>query len=137
MLILSSGFLEALARDWNEEDLGTEGSSPYQKGAPGKGTAIPIINLHPALPGTFPGAHAIQDAWEAGKEGKITRTGIMVHRVIPLLDAGEPVVVREVELREGEALEGLEERIHEVEHEAIVAAVGKVVGMLGDGSWWE
>jgi phosphoribosylglycinamide formyltransferase len=195
MLVLSEGFLDVLKRDWDEESLSlppsddaegkdskvtpslqTLGSSPYVKGALKEGTPIPIINLHPALPGTFPGAHAIQDAWNAfnaplppsepeptsaldaainaALEGlslasdspstpstsapaRITKTGIMIHRVIPLLDAGEPVLVKEIEMVEGESVEGLEERIHVVEHLALVEAVGKVVEMLADGSWWD
>ena len=40
-----------------------------------------VINLHPALPGTFPGTHAIQRAWEAYQEGRIRHTGVMVHFV--------------------------------------------------------
>lgn len=191
MLVLSEGFLDVLKRDWDESSLSlsasdgvegkvtpslqTLGGSPYVKGAPKEGTRIPIINLHPALPGTFPGAHAIQDAWDAfnlplpssaseptsaldaainaALEGlslvsdspstpaaavpeRITKTGIMIHRVIPLLDAGEPVLVKEIEMIEGESVEGLEERIHVVEHLALVEAVGKVVEMLADGTWW-
>ena len=40
-----------------------------------------VINLHPALPGTFPGTHAIQRAFEAFQKGEITQTGVMVHQV--------------------------------------------------------
>ena len=177
MLILSEKFLEALRRDWTEESLSeevegermqslrTRGTSPYPVGTPVEGASIPIINLHPALPGCFPGAHAIKDAWDAFNapsldlstlsladdaqdkgagstttkldQGRITKTGIMIHRVIPLLDAGEPVVVKEISMKEGESLEGLEERIHVVEHKAIVEAVGIVVKELGDGTWWK
>lgn len=206
MLILSEGFLLNLVRDWDEEEavqatptdgterdddiesLPTPGKSPYAAAvgpdlAELKTRAIPIINLHPALPGTFPGAHAILDAWNAFNlpptpvvlfdsttptppapfddslslagltissspsssvspttttaAKRITKTGIMIHRVIPLLDAGEPVVVREIPMIEGESLEGLEDRIHVVEHEAIVEAVRVVVELLGQGKWWK
>ena len=41
-----------------------------------------VINLHPALPGEFDGARAIERAFDAWKEGRIVRTGVMVHRVI-------------------------------------------------------
>ena len=198
MLILSEEFLNALIRDWDETTpylntsslpvldtnssllptIDTPGSSPYPSELDLEGKPIPIINLHPALPGQFPGAHAIRDAWQAFQipddstfitsstqtikevlstlalEGgdprsreekeealpnkrRITKTGLMVHRVIPLLDAGEPVVVREVEMREGEKLEELEQRIHEVEHEAIVEAVGVCEELIRSGKWWE
>lgn len=79
-----------------------------------------IINLHPALPGEFDGANAIQRAWEAWGRGEITRTGIMIHRVIAEVDRGSPLLTREVRFVQGETLAELEGRIHEVEHEAIV-----------------
>ena len=40
-----------------------------------------IINLHPALPGTFPGTHAIERAYAAYQRGEIQHTGVMVHLV--------------------------------------------------------
>lgn len=39
-----------------------------------------IINLHPALPGAFDGAKAIERAFEAYGRGEIKETGVMVHR---------------------------------------------------------
>jgi len=81
---------------------------------------IPIINLHPALPGAFNGTHAIERAWKAFQAGEITKTGVMIHYVIEAVDEGEPIVVKEIELKEGESLDALEERIHKVEHQAIV-----------------
>ncbi|KAI5849581.1 formyl transferase [Morchella snyderi] len=81
---------------------------------------VGIINLHPALPGQFDGAGAIERAYEAFQRGEIGGTGIMVHWVIGEVDRGEPIVVREVEMVAGESLEELEERIHKVEHVEIV-----------------
>ncbi|KAI5779510.1 formyl transferase [Geopyxis carbonaria] len=81
---------------------------------------IEMINLHPALPGQFDGIDAIRRAHEAFAKGEIKETGLMVHRVIHAVDRGEPIVVRKVEMREGESLDDLEARIHKVEHEAIV-----------------
>ena len=40
--------------------------------------------------------------------------------MIQEVDMGEPIVVKEVEMVKGESLEELEERIHRVEHGAIV-----------------
>jgi phosphoribosylglycinamide formyltransferase len=88
--------------------------------APIKAAGIPIINLHPALPGAFNGAHAIQRAWEAFQEGKITTTGVMIHYVIEEVDQGEPIVVKDIPIQQGESLEDLETRIHKIEHQAIV-----------------
>jgi phosphoribosylglycinamide formyltransferase len=99
--------------------------------SPVAAAGIKIINLHPALPGEFSGAGAIERAWKAGKEEGLKRTGVMVHEVIAEVDAGEPVVVEEVELREGEGLEGLEERIHAVEHGLLVEGARRVLEGLG------
>lgn len=88
---------------------------------------IKIINLHPALPGEFAGAHAIDRAWKAGKEEGLKRTGVMIHEVIAEVDAGDAIVTQEVELREGEDLDGLEERIHAVEHGLIVEGTRRVL----------
>lgn len=88
--------------------------------APVKAAGIPIINLHPALPGAFNGAHAIERAWNAFREGKIEKTGVMIHYVIEEVDEGQPVVVKEIDIQPNESLESLESRIHKIEHETIV-----------------
>ncbi|KAI9781432.1 MAG: hypothetical protein M1839_006026 [Geoglossum umbratile] len=94
---------------------------------------IPVINLHPALPGEFDGANAIARAYAAFQEGRIKRTGAMIHYVVRDVDRGQPIVVREVGMREGETLEGLEERIHAVEHELIVKGTGMALARLWEG----
>ncbi|KAI4208765.1 MAG: hypothetical protein LQ349_009652, partial [Xanthoria aureola] len=85
-------------------------------------THTPIINLHPALPHAYDGANAIPRAYADFQAGRITRTGIMVHYVVDEVDRGEPIVVREVEMREGDLLGDLEERVHEVERGGLVEA---------------
>jgi len=101
---------------------------------PIKGAGIPIINLHPALPGAFNGAHAIERAWNAFQEGKIKKTGVMIHYVIEEVDEGEPIVVKEIEMYKDESLEALEERIHKVEHQAIVEGANMALASLKAGS---
>ncbi|GAM88831.1 hypothetical protein ANO11243_068650 [Dothideomycetidae sp. 11243] len=81
---------------------------------------VPVINLHPALPGAFNGTRAIQRAHEAFQRGEVKETGVMVHHVISEVDMGAPILVREVEIRKGETVEELEERIHQVEWKIIV-----------------
>jgi phosphoribosylglycinamide formyltransferase len=94
---------------------------------------VPVINLHPALPGAFDGANAIERAYEAWKEGKITETGVMVHRVIKEVDRGEPILTRIIPFVEGESLEEFEKRLHAVEWGVIVDATKKIVDELGSG----
>ena len=88
-----------------------------------------IVNLHPALPEIFPGAHGIVDAFEAYQRGEIEHTGVMVHLVLnEAVDAG-PVVAQEiVPILPEDTLEDLEVRIHGVEHRLFVAALRKLVG---------
>ncbi|CAD6579390.1 MAG: hypothetical protein ASARMPRED_009117 [Alectoria sarmentosa] len=89
---------------------------------------VPIINLHPALPGQFNGAKAIERAHTAWLEAKIEKTGIMIHYVISEVDMGEPILVEEIPFIKGgdENIEKLEERIHEKEHKLIVSATRMV-----------
>ena len=82
-----------------------------------------VINLHPAMPGAFPGTKAIERAHAAFHRGDIKRTGVMVHKVIAEVDAGPVVVNEPVPIFRGESVQDLEERVHLVEHNLIVAAV--------------
>ncbi len=86
-----------------------------------------VLNLHPALPGAFPGTDAIARAHEAARRGEIDRTGVIVHLVPDeQVDAGPVVAQEEVPIGPGESLELLEARIHEVEHRLLVEAVRRV-----------
>ncbi|KAG9604216.1 putative phosphoribosylglycinamide formyltransferase, partial [Aureobasidium melanogenum] len=97
---------------------------------PLKEAAVPVINLHPALPGQFNGAHAIDEAYRAFQEGKIDHTGIMIHYVILEVDMGEPIVTREIPMRKGESQDDLEQRIHENEWQLIVQGTQKAIDTL-------
>ena len=87
-----------------------------------------VINLHPAMPGAFPGTNAIKRAHEAFQRGDIKRTGVMIHRVIPEVDVGPVVTMEPVPIFPDDTLEELEERVHLVEHNLIVAAVDLLLG---------
>ena len=83
-----------------------------------------VVNLHPALPGMFPGAHGIQEAYEAYQQGQITHTGVMVHLVPDEgVDAGPVVAKIQVPIQPGDTLEELETRIHATEHTLLVQAL--------------
>ncbi|KAJ2040291.1 phosphoribosylglycinamide formyltransferase [Coemansia sp. S3946] len=86
-----------------------------------------IINLHPALPGELDGAHAIDRAYSEFKAGERTKTGVMVHFVIPEVDKGKPILTQDIPCVEGDSLEDLENRIHVVEHEILPKAVKLVL----------
>ncbi len=87
-----------------------------------------IINLHPALPGQFPGAHAIQDAFEAFQHGEITETGVMVHLVPDeQVDAGPVIETAQVQIYSSDSLETLTNRIHAVEHPTLIRALLRLI----------
>ena len=83
-----------------------------------------VVNLHPALPGAFPGAHAIDDAWAAHEADGLDHTGVMVHLVPDEgVDDGPVLATRQVPIRPDDTREALEERIHAVEHELLVTTI--------------
>lgn len=86
-----------------------------------------VINLHPALPGMFPGTHAIERAFEAFRRGEITHSGCMVHYAVPEVDAGPVIVQAEVPINDTDTLETFEERMHTTEHRLIVEAIAHVL----------
>ncbi len=83
----------------------------------------PVWNLHPALPGAFPGIGAIERAWAAGQAGHCVQTGVMVHLVEAAVDAGPVVGVRSVALEPSESLAALSARMQQVEHTLVLEVV--------------
>jgi formyltetrahydrofolate-dependent phosphoribosylglycinamide formyltransferase len=86
-----------------------------------------VINLHPALPGEFPGTHAIERAYDAFQRGEVTRSGCMVHYAVPEVDAGPVIAQATVPIEPGDTLEVFEARMHEAEHRLIVEAVRRAL----------
>ncbi len=87
-----------------------------------------VINLHPALPGAFPGTHAIERAHAAYERGEIDRTGVMVHLVPDEgVDDGPLLATAEVAFEPGEPLEEFTARMHQVEHWLLVDTLRRVV----------
>jgi phosphoribosylglycinamide formyltransferase-1 len=78
-----------------------------------------VINLHPALLPSFPGAHAIDEALEYG----VRWTGVTVHFVDEGVDTGRVILQEPVEVRDDDNSETLAERIHAVEHRLLPEAV--------------
>lgn len=90
----------------------------------------PVINLHPALPGQFAGAHGIEDAYKAWQAGHINHTGCMVHEVIEEIDAGKVIATQTVPCWAGDTLDDLKARMHAAEHALIVRAVREYCGLM-------
>jgi phosphoribosylglycinamide formyltransferase-1 len=71
-----------------------------------------VLNLHPALLPSFPGANGIKDAFESG----VKVTGVTVHFANENFDEGAIIAQEPVIIAEDDTLQTLEAKIHEVEH---------------------
>lgn len=97
-LIVSAGFMRI---------LGAEFLSRF----PGR-----VVNTHPALLPSFPGAHAVPDALAYG----VKVTGCTVHVVDAGMDTGPILAQEAVPVRDGDDEETLHERIKTVERRLLV-----------------
>ncbi|MCB9128552.1 MAG: phosphoribosylglycinamide formyltransferase [Ardenticatenales bacterium] len=83
-----------------------------------------VINLHPALPGHFPGLHAIERGWAAYQAGDVSETGIMVHLVPDEgVDDGPVLATEIVPILPDDTYEAYETRLHAAEHRLLVAVL--------------
>ena len=71
-----------------------------------------IINIHPALPGQYPGTNAIKRAYVDAQEGKIKATGVMVHVVVEEVDAGEVIDFVQVPIHPGDRFDILSQQYY-------------------------
>lgn len=81
-----------------------------------------VINLHPALLPSFPGATAIHDAYEYG----VKVTGVTVHFADEAFDRGPIIAQEPVRIEEDDTPATLEAKIHKVEHRLLPEAVGLI-----------
>lgn len=82
-----------------------------------------IINTHPALLPSFPGAHGVRDALEAG----VKVTGCSVIVVDAGVDSGPILAQAAVDVWDNDTEETLHERIKVVERTLVVETVGRMV----------
>jgi len=71
-----------------------------------------IINIHPSLLPAFRGTRSIERAYKRGCK----KTGVTVHFVDEKVDHGQIILQESLEIKKGESLKRLEERIHKLEH---------------------
>lgn len=84
-----------------------------------------VLNIHPALLPAFKGAHAIQDAMDAG----VDETGVTVHFANEKYDEGPIIDQVSIKILPEDNVDSLALRIHEVEH----ALYPKVLAAIADG----
>ncbi|MEU9099233.1 phosphoribosylglycinamide formyltransferase [Streptomyces sp. NPDC048361] len=81
-----------------------------------------VVNTHPALLPSFPGAHGVRDALAYGARV----TGCTVHFVDDGVDTGPIIAQGVVEIRDEDDEAALHERIKEVERALLVDVVGRL-----------
>lgn len=78
-----------------------------------------IINIHPALLPSFPGAHAVRDALASGAR----ETGVTIHIVDEGVDTGPVLAQQTVTIFPADDEQTLHERIKLIEHKMLVETV--------------
>ena len=93
--------------------------------------AQPVVNTHPALLPSFPGAHGVRDALAYG----VKVTGTTCHLVDAGGDTGPIIEQRVVAVQEDDTEESLHERIKVQERDLLVEIVGRMAreGFSVDG----
>mgnify|MGYP002721457931 CR=1 FL=1 len=103
-LVVSSGFMRILGAEFLD------------------GVGVPVINTHPALLPSFPGAHAVRDALAHG----VKITGCTVHQVDAGVDTGPIIAQEAVRIHDGEDEASLHERIKVQERRLLVETLAGI-----------
>ncbi|WP_323588469.1 phosphoribosylglycinamide formyltransferase [Aliarcobacter butzleri] len=90
-----------------------------------------IINTHPAiLPSIYGGVGMYgRFVHEAVIKNGEKESGVTIHFVNEVYDEGEKILVKKLKLEENETVDTLEEKIKNLEKEAIVEAFKKILGL--------
>lgn len=83
-----------------------------------------VLNIHPSLLPSFPGRHAIKDAYDHG----VKITGVTVFYVDEGVDTGRIIAQEPLRIHEGMSLDELEDHIHKIEHQLFHETLEKVIG---------
>lgn len=90
-----------------------------------------VVNIHPALPGMFPGIDAIDRSFAAWQAGEISESGAMVHWVPDEgVDNGPVIAQCVVPFEYGDTRASFETRLHRAEHVLYVAAIDSILPTL-------
>jgi len=94
--------------------------------AAGTVTRFDMVNTHPSLLPSFPGAHAIEDALAHG----VKVTGVTVHRVDAGLDSGPILAQAAVPVLDGDTADTLRERIQAMEKPLFIDTIRQLCGSM-------
>jgi phosphoribosylglycinamide formyltransferase-1 len=90
-------------------------------------TRFPMVNTHPSLLPSFPGAHAVADALAYG----VRVSGVTVHRVDAGLDSGPILAQAAVEVLAEDTVDSLRERIQAIEKPLYVETIRQLCRSTG------
>ena len=96
-------------------------TAPFLDRFPGR-----IVNVHPSLLPSFPGAHAVEDALAHG----VKVTGVTIHLVDERLDSGQVLLQEAVRVEDGDTPDSLHARLQVVEHRLLPRAVRLLLGQV-------
>jgi phosphoribosylglycinamide formyltransferase 1 len=82
-----------------------------------------MINLHPALPGAYPGLNAIERSWVDFNSAVLDTAGVMVHFVDEGIDTGHVLATQEIDLTTTQTREDYMNAIKEAEHKLLPIVV--------------
>lgn len=82
-----------------------------------------IVNIHPALLPSFPGAHGIRDAYEYG----VKVFGVTVHFVDSGVDTGTIIDQESFKMNNSMTIDEVEEQIHKIEHQIYPKVLQKLL----------
>jgi len=86
-----------------------------------------VVNLHPALPGHFPGIDAIERAWDEATAGARGHSGVMIHLVPDAgVDDGPVLATASVEISIKGTFEEFASSMHQAEHRLLVDTLIKL-----------
>lgn len=103
-LVVSSGFMRILSPEFLDS------------------VGVPVINTHPALLPSFPGAHGVRDALAAG----VKITGCTVHYVDAGVDTGPILAQAAVDVHPDDDASSLHERIKVQERQLLVETLAQI-----------
>ncbi len=89
-----------------------------------------MVNTHPSLLPSFPGAHAIRDALARG----VKITGVTVHRVDAGLDSGQILTQLAVPVLADDTEDSLRSRVQEVEKPLFVETIRQLCESIRESS---
>lgn len=90
-----------------------------------------VINLHPALPGDYPGLDAIARAYDDARDGLRDHTGVMVHFVPDEgVDDGPVIATATVPIGPDDTLDDVTANVHRAEHRLLTDTVRTLCAQL-------